>query len=78
MAGVDLLRIGRMMGHSTVVTTQIYAHLLSSSLKEAMTYMPAFGSNGHQKNSPVKTITSDQNGLAKVNKMSECAVASPT
>ncbi len=40
MAGVDLLRIGRMMGHSTVVTTQIYAHLLPSSLKEAVTYLP--------------------------------------
>lgn len=42
-AGVDLLRIGRMMGHSTVVTTQIYAHLMPSSLKEAVSYLPEIG-----------------------------------
>ncbi|MCG3204979.1 MAG: Tyrosine recombinase XerC [Elusimicrobia bacterium] len=42
-AGVDLLRVGRMMGHSSVVTTQIYAHLMPSSLKEAVTYLPEIG-----------------------------------
>lgn len=36
MAGIDLLRIGQMMGHSSVTTTQMYAHLLPSSLREAV------------------------------------------
>lgn len=36
MAGVDLYRIGRLMGHSSPVTTKIYAHLLPSSLREVV------------------------------------------
>ena len=40
MAGVDLYRIGKMMGHSSVVTTQIYAHLLPSSLRDAILVPP--------------------------------------
>ncbi|MBI3551582.1 MAG: site-specific integrase [Elusimicrobia bacterium] len=40
MAGVDLYRIGKMMGHSSVVTTQIYAHLLPSSLRDAILALP--------------------------------------
>ncbi len=40
MKGVDLYRIGKMMGHNSPMTTQIYAHLLPSSLKEAVTNIP--------------------------------------
>ena len=40
MAGIDLYRIGKMMGHSSPVTTQIYAHLLPSSLREAVLKLP--------------------------------------
>jgi integrase len=40
MKGIDLYRIGRMMGHSSPTTTQIYAHLLPSSLTEALSKMP--------------------------------------
>lgn len=73
MAGVDLLRIGRMMGHSTVVTTQIYAHLLPSSLKEAMTYMPKFGTNGleHSTSAPV---TNSNQSLAATEELQEISV----
>ncbi len=41
MKGIDLYRIGKMMGHTSVVTTQIYAHLLPSSLNEAITEIPS-------------------------------------
>lgn len=41
MAGIDLYRIGKMMGHSSPITTQIYAHLLPSSLREAVLKLPA-------------------------------------
>lgn len=44
MRGVDLLRIGQMMGHSSVTTTQLYAHLLPSSLKEAVLNIPFMNS----------------------------------
>lgn len=40
MRGVDLKRIGEMMGHTSIVTTQIYAHLLPSSLSKALAVMP--------------------------------------
>lgn len=43
MAGIDLYRIGRMMGHSEPSTTQIYAHLLPSSLAEAVGKLPEVG-----------------------------------
>jgi integrase len=54
MRGIDLHRIGRMMGHSSVVTTQIYAHLLPSSLNEALSLMPVvsdLNSNANGKHS---------------------------
>ncbi|MBI4063507.1 MAG: site-specific integrase [Elusimicrobia bacterium] len=34
--GVDLYRISKLMGHSSVVTTQIYAHLLPSDMHDAV------------------------------------------
>ncbi len=43
MGGVDLLRIGKMMGHSSITTTQAYAHLLPSSLREAVQKIPSIG-----------------------------------
>ncbi|MBI4369730.1 MAG: site-specific integrase [Elusimicrobia bacterium] len=36
MADVNLVKIARLMGHSDISTTQIYAHLQPSSLKEAV------------------------------------------
>ena len=45
MAGVDLFRIGRMLGHSSPKTTQIYTHLMPSSLREAVLRLP--GSENH-------------------------------
>ncbi|OIO04655.1 MAG: hypothetical protein AUJ52_14825 [Elusimicrobia bacterium CG1_02_63_36] len=44
MAGVDLFRIGRMLGHSSPKTTQIYAHLMPSSLREAVLRLPSASS----------------------------------
>ncbi|OGR48603.1 MAG: hypothetical protein A2X37_07075 [Elusimicrobia bacterium GWA2_66_18] len=41
MADVNLLKIARLMGHSNVQTTQIYAHLQPSSLREAVFRLPA-------------------------------------
>ena len=35
-AGVDLYTVGRILGHSTPLTTQRYAHLSHASLKRAM------------------------------------------
>lgn len=49
MADVNLLKIARLMGHSNVQTTQIYAHLQPSSLREAVLRLPAIqpsSSNG--------------------------------
>lgn len=36
IAGVDLNRIAKAMGHSSIMTTQIYTHLLPSDLKAAI------------------------------------------
>lgn len=41
MRDVNLLKIARLMGHSNVQTTQIYAHLQPSSLREAVLRLPA-------------------------------------
>lgn len=43
MRGIDLNRIREMMGHSSIVTTQIYAHLLPSSLRDAVVVLPRLG-----------------------------------
>lgn len=40
MADVNLAKIAKLMGHSDIRTTQIYAHLQPSSLKEAVFRLP--------------------------------------
>ena len=40
-AGVDLYRISKLLGHSSIKTTEIYAHLLPSTLSDAIKYLPA-------------------------------------
>lgn len=41
MADVNLAKIAKLLGHSDVKTTQIYAHLSPSSLKESVLRLPA-------------------------------------
>lgn len=66
MKGVDLNKIREMMGHSSIVTTQIYAHLLPSSLPEAVAKFPSIkfddagdapSSNGTDNEQPVDPPT---------------------
>jgi len=40
MAGVDLYTIAKLLGHSDVSTTQIYAHLLPDTLRNAVNKLP--------------------------------------
>ncbi|MCG3205709.1 MAG: Tyrosine recombinase XerC [Elusimicrobia bacterium] len=90
--GVDMNRIRSMMGHSSIVTTQIYAHLLPSSSDTAVTKIPSMKErqNGHHtlplaagtQNTPepAPAPTNQTNSYqtnADSNKMAECAAASP-
>lgn len=39
-AGVDLYRVSKLLGHSTIQMTEIYAHLAQADLKNAVTKLP--------------------------------------
>ncbi|MFH2203385.1 MAG: site-specific integrase, partial [Elusimicrobiota bacterium] len=41
IAGVDTARIAKLMGHSSIVTTQIYTHLMPSDLKDVVEKLPS-------------------------------------
>lgn len=43
MKGVDIYTVGKLLGHSKVQTTQIYAHLAPDHLKSAVNNLPKFG-----------------------------------
>ena len=43
MQGVDIYTVSRLLGHSDIKTTQIYAHLAPDHLKLAMSKFPKFG-----------------------------------
>lgn len=43
-AGVSLIAIGELMGHSNPMTTQIYAHLLPHARRSAVDMLPSLGS----------------------------------
>ncbi|MCG3204915.1 MAG: Tyrosine recombinase XerC [Elusimicrobia bacterium] len=51
--GIDLNRIRVMMGHSSIVTTQIYAHLLPSNLINAIDELPTLKSETTPKKAPM-------------------------
>ncbi|OQA92180.1 MAG: Tyrosine recombinase XerD [Elusimicrobia bacterium ADurb.Bin231] len=40
IAGVDLYRISKLLGHSSIKTTEIYAHLQPSDLIETIKKLP--------------------------------------
>lgn len=42
MAGVDLYRVRDLLGHSSITTTEIYAHLAPDHLREAVQRLPLF------------------------------------
>ncbi len=40
-AGVDLYRVSKLLGHSSITMTEIYAHLAPADLQNAITKLPA-------------------------------------
>lgn len=42
MAGVDLYRVRDLLGHSSITTTEIYAHLAPDHLRDAVQRLPLF------------------------------------
>ena len=42
MQGVDLYTVSKLLGHSEIQTTQIYAHLAPDHLRAAITNLPDF------------------------------------